>query len=76
MFRSEIIKTTLIAIAGLILAAILNGGIYQIVAAGTGGSQDYTGDIWAYRLNRLTGDVVPFHHRRMVEVEIPPGVGR
>jgi len=61
---SEAIKAILIGAMGLIVAAVLNGGIYQIVAtgAGSGGSQDISGDttIWAYRLSRFTGDVVPF----------------
>lgn len=37
---------------GLILAAFLNGGIYEIAAAGG------SGDVAAYRLNRFTGRVM------------------
>ncbi len=61
---SDTIKATFIIMVGLALAAILHGGIYQIVSAsaGSGGSNDFSGDtaIWSYRLNRFTGEVLPF----------------
>jgi hypothetical protein len=49
---------TLILAAGLILAAFLNGGVYQIVGG-------------AYRLNRFTGEVMVISGNRMVKVEPP-----
>lgn len=61
---SDVIKASLVFAIGVCLAAILHGGVYQMVAvgAGSGGSNDISGDteIWAYRLNRFTGEVVPF----------------
>jgi hypothetical protein len=47
---------------GLILAALLNGGIYQVVAVNETG--DY-GGLVGYRVNRLTGDVVIMQGWRM-----------
>lgn len=65
---SDTIKAASILASALILAALLNGGIYQIVVAGagsggSGGSQDATGETGdtefrAYRLNRLTGSIM------------------
>ncbi len=61
---SDTVKAAVVVVVGLALAAFLNGGAYQVVSAGAGGggSQDLKGDteIWAYRLNRLTGEVVAF----------------
>lgn len=63
------IRTAVVLVAGLLLAALLNGGVYTIVAAGSGGSGGSggshdvsghtgdTGDIVAYRLNRFTGSI-------------------
>jgi hypothetical protein len=48
---SKAVKVALILAIGLIAAAFLNGGIYQIVTARQG-----DGAV-AYRLNRLTGEV-------------------
>jgi len=49
---------TLILAASLIVAAFVNGGVYQIVGG-------------AYRLNRFTGKVMVIGGNRMVEVEPP-----
>jgi hypothetical protein len=45
---SDTLKAVVILVIGLVFAAILNGGIYQIVVAS---------DNPGYRLNRLTGSV-------------------
>ena len=63
---SDTLKAAFIVAAGLILAAVLaafiNGGIYQIVVAGagSGGSHDVEGstEFRAFRLNRFTGNVM------------------
>jgi hypothetical protein len=65
---SDTIKAALILASALILAALLHGGIYQIVVAGagsggSGGSHDLEGqagdtEFRAYRLNRLTGSIM------------------
>jgi len=58
----EVRWATVLAI-GIILAAFLHGGIYQVVIAGAGsggGGEGISGDYGfnAYRLNRFTGDMV------------------
>lgn len=75
---SDIVKSALIILVGLIIASFLSGGVYQIViaSAGSGGSRDTTGDVTfaAFRLNRFTGQVMfmgsglPY----MVEIRKPP----
>lgn len=72
------LKVALILGAALILAAILNGGIYQIVIAGagsggSGGSHDVSGEtgtteIVAYRMNRFTGEVALIRNYTLVNV--------
>jgi len=51
----------IILAAGLVLAALLNGGIYQF--ANGGGNN--------YRLNRFTGQIVRIQPDRMVKVSPP-----
>jgi hypothetical protein len=76
MSKPDIFGLTLIAVAGIVLAALLNGGIYQMVAvgAGSGGSQDATGntEIWAYRINRFTGNVTVFYGFKSFNPKPPP----
>lgn len=65
---SDTMKAAWIFASALILAALLNGGIYQVVVAGAGsggsggspGMIGETGDtaFRAFRLNRLTGDIM------------------
>jgi hypothetical protein len=64
---SDMVKSALILGIALLVAAFLNGGIYQIVVAGagsggSGSSQDQIGeagstDFRAFRVNRFTGAV-------------------
>lgn len=52
------IRSVIIIGFALILAALIHGGIYQMVIAGSGGGgEGITGDVRAYRLNRFTGHV-------------------
>jgi hypothetical protein len=62
---------TLILAVSLILAAFANGGVYQITSAGSGGSNEDTGYVVTYRLNRFTGEVMEIDGNRMVEVKLP-----
>ncbi len=59
---SHSIKAAVILASALIVAAVLNGGVYEVVVsgAGSGGSQDVVGDteFRAFRVNRLTGNVM------------------
>ncbi|MBI4258403.1 MAG: hypothetical protein HY619_05565 [Thaumarchaeota archaeon] len=56
---SDIVKSALLVVIGVVLAAFLNGGIYQIVGASVGGAEpNYRAPIWGYRLNRFTGEVM------------------
>ena len=61
----------LILALSLILAAFANGGVYQITSAGSGGSNEDTGYVVTYRLNRFTGEVMVIDGNRMVEVKPP-----
>ena len=56
----------LILALSLILAAFANGGVYQITSAGSGGSNEDTGNVVTYRLNRFTGEVMVIDGNRMV----------
>lgn len=67
------LRAVWILAAVLVLAGFLNGGIYQVVAAGvvaagagSGGSNDVSGDteVWGYRLNRFSGEVVAIYRGR------------
>ena len=47
---------------GLVLAAFVHGGLYQIVIAGSeGGGEGIAGSIEAYRMNRFTGEIILCH---------------
>jgi hypothetical protein len=59
---SKAVKVALILAIGLIAAAFLNGGIYQIVTARQG-----DGAV-AYRLNRLTGEVTAVFYWRYISI--------
>jgi hypothetical protein len=59
---SRLVKAALILALGLIVAAIFNGGIYQIVAVP---NEDMA---IAYRLNRFTGEVTEGFHWRYISI--------
>ena len=51
-------KSAIVVWRGLILAAFLHGGMYQMVIAGSGGGgEGIAGDVRAYRVNRFTGEI-------------------
>lgn len=59
---SDTVKAAVILASALIVAAVLNGGVYQVVVsgAGSGGSQDVAGDteFRGFRVNRISGTVM------------------
>lgn len=58
------LRVAAVLVIGLMVAAILHGGIYTVVVAGSGGSggsRESAGDpgtVGAYRINRFTASVV------------------
>jgi len=60
----------LILALSLILAAFVNGGVYQITSAGSGGSNEDTGNVVTYRLNRFTGEVMAMDPGRVRMIEM------
>lgn len=49
-------RTAVLLVLGLILAALVHGGVYQIVVGSAGSSGGYVVPV-AYRLNKFTGRV-------------------
>ena len=70
---SDIVKAALILGATLLVAALLNGGIYQVVVAGAGSGGEM-GDLEfeAYRLNRFTGDMKYLRGYRFIDAVPAP----
>ena len=70
-------EAVLILGASLLVAALPNGGIYQVVVtgAGSGGSQEAMRGMWrfeAYRLNRFTGDLKYLRGYRFIDAVPAP----
>jgi hypothetical protein len=59
---SRTVKAALILTVALIVAAILNGGIYQIAVTGSGV------EAIAYRLNRFTGEITAVVQFRYITI--------
>jgi hypothetical protein len=57
---SDMVKATIILAAGLVIAAILHGGVYQAI----GGDQAV-----GFRVNRFTGGVVLLKGFEMIDVK-------
>ena len=57
-----------VLIATILVAAYINGGVYQIVAAAVPPGETQPGSVKAYKINRLTGQTWYVYDNKQMEV--------